>query len=150
MNHFRIGSAVMLVAAGLIVTPALAQNTNTNANDTAPAASSGTASVAHNTASQRNPVLADNGDSRASKVVGSAVYSGQDKKLGSIDDILLGQGGANPMAVVSADGRLVLVPYGKLEFGNTKESSDNRVILPDETAGSLKKLPEFHYAKGGK
>lgn len=144
MNHVRIAGAAMLMSV-LAAVPGLAQNTT----GATPPASPGTASVAHSTPSQRNPVLADNGDSRAGKVIGSTVYSEQDKKLGSVDDILLGQGGSSPQAVISANGKLVLVPYSRLEFGNTKQSADNRVILRGETPDSLKKLPGFHYGKSG-
>jgi hypothetical protein len=94
---------------------------------------------------QRNPVLADNGQPRAGKVIGSDVYNMQDKQIGSVDDILMGVGGQPDQAVISVKGKLVLVPFNKLIFGNTQISGDNRVILPDETKDALGTLPEFHY-----
>ncbi len=141
MNHIRnLGGAVALMMI-CAAAPCLAQT------PAPPPANSGTASISPSTPSGRNPVLADNGDSRTSKVVGSDVYNEQDKKLGSVDDVLLGQGGTNPKAVLSVDGKLVEVPYGKLEFGDTKQSSHNRVILRGETVDSLKKMAAFHYRK---
>jgi PRC-barrel domain len=141
MNHIcNLGAATFLVMCSTV--PALVQ-TATN-----PPPNSGTASISASTPSERNPVLADNGDARTSKVVGSDVHNEQDKKLGSVDDILLGPGGADPKAVLSVEGKLVEVPYGKLEFGDTKQSSHNRVILRGETVDSLKKRAVFNYRKG--
>ncbi len=140
MNHIRnLGTVALMMMCA--VTPCLAQA------PAPPPANSGTASISHSTPSERNPVLADNGDSRTSKVVGSDVYNEQDKKLGSVDDVLLGQGGTDPKAVLSVDGKLVEVPYDKLEFGDTKQSSHNRVILRGETVDGLKKMAAFHYRK---
>ena len=48
---------------------------------------------------QRNPDLADNGDARTSKVVGTSVYNDQNQQVGSIDDLLIGRNGV--WAVVS-------------------------------------------------
>lgn len=94
---------------------------------------------------QRNPVLADNGQPRASKIIGSNVYNMQDKKVGSVDDVLMGVNGQPDQAVISVKDKLVLVPFDKLVFGNAKLNSDNRVIMPDETRDALANLPEFHY-----
>lgn len=109
---------------------------------------SGTASV-HNTArpSERNPALADTGQVRASKIIGSNVYNDHDQKIGSIDDIVLGQNG-QPDVVLKVNGKLHQVPWSKLQFGNTKENSDNRVILPGMSQDAFNNLPEFHYAEG--
>lgn len=94
---------------------------------------------------QRNPVLADNGQPRASKIIGSTVYNMQDQKVGSVDDVLMGVNGQPDQVVLSVKDKLVLVPFDKLVFGNTKVNSDNRVILPDETRDALANMPEFHY-----
>lgn len=107
----------------------------------------GDADVAHLPPHQRNPVLADNGAPRAGKVIGSNVYDMKDKKIGSIDDILIGTNGQPDQAVilVGTTGRRVAIPFGRLVFGNTKVNGDNRVILPDETAGTLGNMPNFSY-----
>ena len=36
----------------------------------------------------------------------------------------------------------------KLHFGNTKENSDNRVILPGMSQDAFNSQPEFHYSEG--
>jgi hypothetical protein len=140
MNHIRnLGAATILVMCS--TAPCLAQTA------TPPPPNSGTASISASTPSERNPILADNGDARTSKVVGSNVYNEQNKKLGSVDDILLGPGGADPKAVLSVQGKLIEVPYGKLEFGDTKQSTHNRVILRGATVDSLTKMAVFNYRK---
>ena len=94
---------------------------------------------------QRNPVLADNGQPRASKIIGSYVYNMQDQKVGSVDDVLMGVNGQPDQVVLSVKDKLVLVPFDKLVFGNTIVNRDNRVILPDETRDALGSMPDFHY-----
>jgi hypothetical protein len=44
--------------------------------------------------------------------------------------------------------KLHQVPWSKLQFGNTKENSDNRVILPGMSQDAFNSLPEFHYSEG--
>jgi ribosomal 30S subunit maturation factor RimM len=60
--------------------------------------------------SQRNPLLADNGDVRLDKMSGTTVYNDQDQKLGSIDGVVAGRNGV--WAIVSTDdqNRTVAVP----------------------------------------
>ncbi|HJS84243.1 MAG TPA: PRC-barrel domain-containing protein [Acetobacteraceae bacterium] len=99
------------------------------------------------TPSQRNPLLADNGKVRINKLVGTDVYNVKDQKLGSVDDVLVGADG-QPEVILSADGRLVQVPWNQLYFGNAKLNSHNKVILPDATPQSLKQAPEFRYTAG--
>jgi hypothetical protein len=45
--------------------------------------------------------------------------------------------------------KMVEVPYDKLEFGNTKGSSDNRVVLPGMTKEQLTSMPDFNYTNRG-
>jgi hypothetical protein len=97
--------------------------------------------------SQRNPLLADNDKVRINKLVGTDVYNSQDQKLGDVDDVLVGADG-QPDVILSADGRLVQVPWNQLQFGNAKLNSHNKVILPDATPQSLKQAPEFRYTSG--
>jgi hypothetical protein len=37
------------------------------------------------------------------------------------------------------------VPFDKLEFGNTKGSSDNKVVLPGSSKQDLTAMPDFQY-----
>jgi hypothetical protein len=128
VSNDRIGTATVATANNNNATKANAGANNANA-------------LPH----QRNPVLADNGQPRAGKIIGSDVYNMQDKKVGSVDDILMGVGGQPDQAVISVKNKLVLVPFDKLIFGNTQVTGDNRVIMPDETRDALAQQPEFHY-----
>jgi ribosomal 30S subunit maturation factor RimM len=93
--------------------------------------------------SQRNPVLADNGDVRASKMVGTDVYNADNKKLGSINDILIGKNGV--WAVISTNNKKVAVHFDQLEFGNAVNNGNDKIVLPNETEAKLNTLPAFHY-----
>ena len=90
--------------------------------------------------------MTDNGAMRASKIVGSSVYNDHDEKIGSIDDLVISNT-HQLSAVVSVGGflgmgsKMVEVPFDKLQFGNTKGSSDNRVVMPGVTKESLNGMP---------
>jgi len=102
----------------------------------------------------RNPILTDTGAMRASKIVGSSVYNDKDEKVGSIDDIVIGNN-RTLHAVISVGGvmgvgaRMVQVPFDKLQFGNVKGSSDNRVVMPGASKDALNAMPEYHYTNRG-
>ncbi len=161
----------IVFAAGLAAAPAFAQNapaanpasaTPPAANSSATSAPSGTATGtpppvtglpgggtataqgSATTPSVRNPLLADNGDARLSKVIGTSVYNDQNKKIGSVDDVLAGKDGAL-QAVLSVNGKLREVPFSKLQFGNAQENANNKIILPGQTQQALGSTPEFHY-----
>ena len=59
---------------------------------------------------------------RSSRIVGSAVYNDRDERIGTVDDLMVGQDGRISGAVLSVGGflglgaRLVAVPYGQLRF----------------------------------
>jgi hypothetical protein len=128
----------LALGASLTALPALAAPTNTQA---------GTATVNSTSAaapSQRNPVLADNGDVRMSKLIGTDVYNQQDQKRGSIDDVLMGRNG-RPDVIMQMNGNLYKVPWTKLDFRNANNNSDNQVIIPGTTQHALSTGPQFHY-----
>ncbi len=93
--------------------------------------------------SQRNPVLADNGDVRADKAIGTDVYNADNKKLGTIDGILIGKNGV--WAVISTNNKKVAVHFDQLEFGNAVNNGNDKIVLPNETEARLNTLPAFHY-----
>ncbi|MGH7102752.1 MAG: hypothetical protein ACREFJ_10190 [Acetobacteraceae bacterium] len=68
--------------------------------------------------SKRNPLLTDSGDVR---------ISGQ------------------LQIVIATDKKKVVVPWDKVEFGDAKLDSDNKVLMPDATRQSLNSMPAFHY-----
>jgi hypothetical protein len=95
--------------------------------------------------SQRNPLLADNGDIRLDKMAGTTVYNDQDQKLGSIDGIVAGKNGV--WAIVSTDdqNKTVAVPIKDFVFGNYQANGDDELVLPHQTTAQLNKQPAFHY-----
>ena len=44
---------------------------------------------------------------------------------------------------------MVEVPFDRLQFGNTKQSSDNRVVMPGVTKDALNGMPDYHYTNRG-
>jgi hypothetical protein len=129
--------AVLALGASLAVTPVWAASPSTV----------GTATMNGSAVTQppqRNPVLADNGDVRMSKLIGTNVYNDHDQKLGSIDDVLMSKTG-QPDVIVKINGDLYQVSWSKLQFGNAQNNSDNKVIMPGGTQSALSAGPQFHY-----
>lgn len=157
----KTGAAAFLAAA--IILPAMAQTSTSvppsaNSSATAAPATHDTAGSStgngYDRPSARNPIMTDAGGMRASKVIGSSVYNDKDEKIGSVDDVVIG-GDKSLHAVLSVGGflgigtKMVEVPYDKLQFGNTKSSNDNRVVIPGVSKDSLTSMPEYHYARQG-
>jgi len=140
-----------MLAAALAVVPAMAQPAS-HSTTTAPATGR-TGDVTSTNPSDRNPVMTQMGEARASKIIGSSVYNDHDEKVGSIDDLLIAKDG-KMNAVLSVGGFLgmgskyVEVPYADLTFGNTQRDSENRVVLKGATKESLKTQPAYNYYKG--
>src|SRR5215469_6699055 len=78
--------------------------------------------------SQRNPLLADNGDVRLDKLGGTTVYNDQDQKLGSIDGVVAGRNGV--WAILSTDdqNKTVAVPMKDFVFGNYQANGDDEMV----------------------
>ncbi len=154
-------TATLLAAA--FVFPAMAQTTpatpgaHANAAMDAPAThdtAGSTTGSGYGSESERNPVMTKNGGMRTSKIVGSPVYNDQDTKVGSIDDLVI-ESDHSVHAILSVggflgmDSKLVEVPFTKLHFGNTKDSDDNRVVLPGTSKQQLTSMPEYHFTSHG-
>ncbi|MDB5361158.1 MAG: hypothetical protein JWO51_2455 [Rhodospirillales bacterium] len=83
---------------------------------------------------------------RASKLIGKAVVNDKNEKIGSLDDLVVGQehvlfailqvGG-----FLGVGGHLVATPYTSL----TLEDAGSKIVLPGASKDALKKLPEFKY-----
>lgn len=146
-------AAIALAAAGLSGAPALAQSTPaTPPAQPAPQTASsgntneiGTATIKPSgiPPSQRNPLLTDQGNVQISKLIGTDVYNKNDKKLGSVKEVLADANG-KLQAVVSTSDKQVVVPWDKLQFGDAKLNSDNKVLMQDETEQSLNSMPTFN------
>jgi len=146
-------AAVSVAFPVMAQTPAPASMNHSTAAMTAPATHDTAGSPTgngYNSTSMRNSVMTDNGGMRTSKIVGSAVYNDKDQKIGSIDDLVVGSD-KSLNAVISVGGflglgtKMVEIPFNRLQFGNTKGSSDNRVVMPGASAAALKAMQEYHY-----
>jgi hypothetical protein len=84
---------------------------------------------------------------RVSALLRSNVVNDDDEKIGTIDDIIIGDDDRVLFAVLQVGGflglggRLVAVPYASLVIDRT----DGRIRLPGATREVLEKLPEFVY-----
>jgi sporulation protein YlmC with PRC-barrel domain len=142
---------------GSVALPALAQSPSVGNATSAPATHE-TRNVPTNATapSQRNTALTDQGNVRASKLIGSSVYNDRDQKVGSVDDVILGKENRANVVIVSVGGflgmgtKLVAVPYDQLRLGDTKNaSSDNKVVMPGATKDMLKTEQDFLYTNRG-
>jgi sporulation protein YlmC with PRC-barrel domain len=145
-----------LVLASSVALPVIAQTPSAGNATTAPATRETRTPAATTSPSQRNTVLTDRGEVRASKLIGAAVYNDRDEKVGSVDDLVLGKDNKADDVIVSVGGflgmgnKLVSVPYTQLKLGDTKNaSSSNKVVMPGATKESLKAQTEFHYTNRG-
>ena len=153
----RLLSSASLLMTGVVALPALAQTPSAGNATTAPATHETRTPPANvGSPSQRNTVLTDSGDVRASKLIGSSVYNDHNEKVGSVDDIVLGKDNKADVVIVSVGGflgmgtKLVAIPYTELTLGDTKNaSSDNKVVMPGATKESLKAQPGFQYTNRG-
>ena len=82
---------------------------------------------------------------RASRVIGSTVYSNTRDAVGKIDDLIVDPRDNVTYAVMSVGGflglgtHLVAVPFGTMHIVN------RQLVLQDATRDSLRALPEFRY-----
>lgn len=82
---------------------------------------------------------------RVSKIVGTTLYTSDNKDLGKIDDLVMTKGAEVTLAVVSVGGflgvgsKLVAFPYSDL-----KQDGDH-LTLPGVTVDSLNAMPSFEY-----
>jgi hypothetical protein len=173
MKH-KLTIGGLTLAAALAAAPAMAQTSATHSTTTAPATgdvssgargensgygtttapATGNVRNTDNTGSNdRNSVMTQLGDARASKIIGADVYNSHNEKVGTIDDLLIGKHG-RMSAVLSVggflgmDAKYVEVPYVDLTFGNKQKDSDNRVVLKGATKESLKTQAAYSYYKG--
>src|SRR3954471_23094362 len=108
----RIAARALAVIAAVITTPALAQEARPGATarpeaDTSPGVTAGRLHKA-------------DGGWRSSQIVGATVYNDADQRIGTVDDLIVGQDGKLNTAVLSVGGflgigsKLVKVPYDQL------------------------------------
>jgi hypothetical protein len=93
--------------------------------------------------SQRNPLLSDNGDVRASKLIGTNVYNDKNQQLGSVQDVLVGRNGV--WAVISDNNKQVAVPFKELQFGDSNANGHDKAVLPNMTQAELNQRPAYYF-----
>jgi hypothetical protein len=104
----------------------------------------GTTKVAAATLETRELAL---GWSVKKQMLGKAVYNDQNKKIGTIDDIIIAPDKTVSYAIVGAGGFVglgkhdVAIPIGQFA------EQDGRLMLPGATKDTIKALPKFEYAK---
>ena len=86
---------------------------------------------------------------RSSKMVGSSVSNENNETVGTIDDLIITEGGQAPYAILSVGGFLGLgTKYVALPFTSLK-IVEKKVILPGGTKEALQGLPDFKYNTNG-
>jgi sporulation protein YlmC with PRC-barrel domain len=85
---------------------------------------------------------------RASKLTGSNVMNDRDEKIGTLDDLIVGQEQPRMLFAIlqvggflGMGGRLVAVPFESLKI----DARDGKITLPGASREQLKRLPEFVY-----
>ena len=150
-------SAAALLAAG----PLVAQTTTTPPpaatppaatppmTTTPPVTDRGTPRAEVNSENNVHVTVDGGAGMRSSKLIGASVYNGTGddaRKIGDVDDIILGTDKNARIAILSVGGflgvgsKLVSVPFEQLQV-----ATNGRVVLPGATVDSLKAQPEFSY-----
>lgn len=83
---------------------------------------------------------------RASKLTGRAVVNDKDERIGTLDDLIVGQDQPRVLVAIlqvgsflGLGGHLVAVPFESLKL----EARDGKITLPGASREQLKRLPEF-------
>ena len=132
--------AAMTLIAALTAIPVLAQQ----ATPAAPAAVPGVVATTNNPNLAVATVKLESG-TRASKLIGAAVHTDQNERLGTVDDLILTQGDKVTVAIVSVGGflglgsKLVAVPFPQLR------AEGDHMVLPGATKDTLNAMPSFVY-----
>ena len=135
------GAVVAILAAALAAPTAFGQQATPSspAPTSAPPTAGGTAAAP----AQAGRLQRTHGGWRSSQIVGAIVYNDRDERIGSVDDLIVGQDGRISEAVLSVGGflgigaKLVAVPYDNLRF---EERSDDRTTTGGP-AGTVAVLP---------
>ena len=147
---------VLLAATAMpvLATVAYAQTAPTTPSTTTPSATT-TPSTTPSTTTDTSPASApvwyshQQGEWRATKLVGSKVKNNAGDTIGDINDIVLGSDGSASAAVIGVGGFLgmgehqVAVQFTSLKI--SRDSNGNDVIMLDATKDTLKNAPEWSW-----
>ena len=114
------GAVVAILAAALAAPTAFGQQATPSspAPTPAPPTAGGTAAAP----AEAGRLQRTHGGWRSSQIAGATVYNDRDERIGSVDDLIVGQDGRISEAVLSVGGflglgaKLVAVPYDRLRF----------------------------------
>ncbi|MGO4762621.1 PRC-barrel domain-containing protein [Cupriavidus sp. 2KB_3] len=85
---------------------------------------------------------------RASKMIHSDVYNEKNEKIGRVDDLIVAPDGSLSAAIIDVGGFLGMATHRvAIPVQHFKQIAP-KAILPGASKETLKKLPEFEYAKG--
>lgn len=136
----KLSAAIaMALAASLAAMPALAQQA-----DQTPAPPAGVVATTNNPNLAVASVRLESGV-RASKLIGAAVNSDQNERIGSVDDLVMTDENKVTVAVISVGGflglgsKLVAVPFDQL-----KRDGDH-MVLQGATKDTLNAMPSLVY-----
>lgn len=121
------GAVVAILAAALAAPTAFGQQTTPSSP--APTPAPPTAGSTAPPPAEAGRLQRTHGGWRSSQIAGATVYNDRDERIGSVDDLIVGQDGRISEAVLSVGGflgigaKLVAVPYERLRF---EERSDDR------------------------
>ena len=127
MLRIHVPGAVVAILAAALAAPAAygQQATPSPAPAPAPPTAGGGTAVAP---IEAGGLQRTQGGWRSSQIVGATVYNDRDARIGSVDDLIVGQDGKISEAVLSVGGflgigaKLVAVPYDQLRFEERTES----------------------------
>ena len=134
---------VTLIAAS-VGWPAVAQQADQTATPPAGSPPPGVVATTNNPNLAVAVVRMENGV-RVSKLIGAAIYSDQNERIGSVDDLVMTENDKITVAVVAVGGflglgsKLVAVPFDQL-----KHDADH-VVLQGATKETLDAMPNFVY-----
>lgn len=148
---------VLLAATAMpiLATAAYAQTAPTTPSTTTPSAttapSTTTPSTTTDAATASAPVWYSHqqGEWRATKLVGSKVKNTAGENIGDINDIVLASDGSAAAAVIGVGGFLgmgehqVAVQFTSLKI--SRDSNGNEVVMLDATKDALKNAPEWQW-----
>jgi cell fate regulator YaaT (PSP1 superfamily) len=72
------------------------------------------------------------------------VYNSKDQKLGSVDGVVIDHND-KPVVNVSHNNKLYQVPWNEMQFGNAKQNSDHKAMIPNMTENQLSSMQQYHY-----
>ena len=135
---------VMTLVAALAALPAAAQQADQTAAPPPAGTPPGVVATTNNPNLSVASVKLESGV-RAGKLIGAAVYSEQNERIGSVDDLVMTENDKVTVAVISVGGflglgsKLVAVPFGQL-----KRDGDH-VVLQGATKDTLNAMPNLVY-----